>query len=307
MQNDPLIRQAVAAIDTGDIIILEALLAENPWLVTERLLNGEEGYFKDPYLLWYIAGNPVRQLKLADNIAEVAKLIIQAIPLSDLQEQIGYTLALVCSGRIPRESGMQLALIDLLVAAGADPESGFGPAAIHQEVEALEHLIKKGAKTTLPAAIGTGRVSEAKQLIAAAGKEELQQGLALAALYGNAEIITELINAGAEVNAFCPPGFHDHSMPLHQAVASRNLAAVKVLVEAGADLHTKDREYLGTPLGWAIHLEQFPEHAAQYAAISSWLRDYMSRDIAQDLFKAGLISAGQVEQAVPIISKKLGR
>ncbi|MRG47654.1 hypothetical protein GFS24_21200 [Chitinophaga sp. SYP-B3965] len=304
MQNDPIIRQAVAAIDAGDIIILEALLAENPWLVTERLLNGEEGYFKDPYLLWYIAGNPVRQPKLADNIVAVASLIIKAMKTP---EQVGYTLALVCSGRIPRESGKQLALIDLLVSAGANPGESYAPAAIHKEVEALEHLIKKSGKMTLLAAIGTGRLEEVKQLITAAGKEELQQGLALAAVYGNAEILTELIKAGADVNAFCPPGFHDHSMPLHQAVASRDLASVIVLVEAGADLHKKDSEYSGTPIGWAIHMEQFPEHAAEFAAISSWLRDYMSRDIAQDLFKAGLISAGQVEQAVPIISKKLGK
>jgi hypothetical protein len=81
-------------------------------------------------------------------------------------------------------------------------------------------------------------------------------------------------------------------------------------VEAGADLYIKDTLYLGTPIGWALHLEQIsetPEHAEQYKAISTWLREYMSREIAQDLFKAGLISAGQVEQAVPVIAIKLGK
>lgn len=310
MEKDPIVQQAVAAIDCGDTIILEALIAENPWLLTERLVNGEEGYFKDPYLLWYVAGNPVRQPKLADNILDVAALIIKALPQHNLKEQAGYTLALVCSGRVPRESGVQLALIDLLVAAGADPEGGFGTAAIHQEVEAVEHLIKKGAKINMLAAISTGRTAIAKEFIASANAEELQRGLALAALYGNTELLEALIKAGADVKAFCPPGFHQHSTPLHQAVAARHLAAVKILVEAGADLYIKDPTYLGTPIGWALHLEQIaetPEHAAQYKAISTWLREYMSREIAQDLFKAGLISAGQVEQAVPVIAIKLGK
>jgi peptide-methionine (S)-S-oxide reductase len=44
-----------------------------------------------------------------------------------------------------------------------------------------------------------------------------------------------------------------HSTPLHQAVSSGSLAAVQVLVEAGADLTTRDRIYDGTPLGWAEH------------------------------------------------------
>ncbi len=310
MEKDPIVQQAIAAIDSGDTIILEALIAENPWLLTERLVNGEEGYFKDPYLLWYVAGNPVRQDKLADNILDVTTLIIKALPPGNLKEQAGYTLALVCSGRVPRESGKQLALIDLLIAAGADPEGAFGPAAIHEEVEAVEQLIKNGAKINMLAAISTGRTAVAKEFITSANAEELQQGLALAALYGNTELLEALIKAGADVKAFCPPGFHQHATPLHQAVAARHLAAAKLLVAAGADLQLKDPTYLGTPLGWALHLElisETREHAEQYKAISTWLREYMSRDIAQDLFKAGLISAGQVEQAVPIINNKLGK
>jgi hypothetical protein len=77
MEKDPIVQQAIAAIDSGDTIILEALLAENPWLLKERLVNGEEGYFIDPYLLWYVAGNPVRQPRLADNISDVTRLIIK--------------------------------------------------------------------------------------------------------------------------------------------------------------------------------------------------------------------------------------
>ncbi|HKV08430.1 MAG TPA: ankyrin repeat domain-containing protein, partial [Thermoanaerobaculia bacterium] len=40
---------------------------------------------------------------------------------------------------------------------------------------------------------------------------------------------------------------------LHHAVSSGSLDAVKVLVEAGAELGTKDRAWNGTPLDWAEH------------------------------------------------------
>jgi peptide-methionine (S)-S-oxide reductase len=39
-------------------------------------------------------------------------------------------------------------------------------------------------------------------------------------------------------------------------VYSGSLDAVKVLVEAGADLETKDTIYEGTPLGWAEYGKQ---------------------------------------------------
>lgn len=316
MQNyqisDPLFREAVAAIDTGNVILLESLLAENPWLVKDRLLTEEEGYFKDPYLFWFIAGNPVRQPKLAANIIQVASTIIAALKrekVENIPDQLGYTLALVCSGRVPRESGVQLDLIDLLVAEGVQPEGGYGPAVAHRETAALEHLLKKGGQLTLIVAIATGRIAEAKAFIPSTSAEERQTALAVAAFYGNAEILAALIKTGVDISAFCPDGFHSHSTPLHQAIAADNLPAVKVLVEAGADLHIRDRAFLGTPIGWAIHLEQ-PDIDGKPGSISknisTYIRGIMARVLADDLQKAGLLAKEQIEQAVPIISKKLG-
>ncbi len=48
---DPLFREAVEAIDTGDINTLERLLNEHPQLVSQRLDVPKEGYFQHPYLL----------------------------------------------------------------------------------------------------------------------------------------------------------------------------------------------------------------------------------------------------------------
>src|SRR5262249_60252248 len=64
--------------------------------------------------------------------------------------------------------------------------------------------------------------------------------------------------------------------PLHHAVCSGELAAVQVLIEAGAKLDTKDTAWGGTPLGWAEHyVEQHAgdEREADYARIAAYLRE----------------------------------
>lgn len=311
MQNALLFNEAVSAIDTGNALLLETLLARNPWLLSERGSNGQEGYFKDPYLLWHIAGNPIRQPKLADNITAITSLIIEALKkekVGSMLSQINYTLALVCSGSVSRESGAQLTLIDLLIAAGADPTGADGPAAAHHENAALEQLLKNGLPLSLITAICTERTAEAHQLITTANAEELQKGLAVAALYGNAEMLAALIKAGADIQAYCPEGFHSHSTPLHQAIWACSITAVKVLVEAGANLHIRDRAFFGTPFGWAIHAEQTTEDKdkqVKYAAILYYMKEHIGKQIASDLQTAGLLAQEHVELAVPIISKKL--
>lgn len=47
---DPLFREAVSAIDVGDVNALERLLAAHPKLDSDRTDYGE-GYFRQPYLL----------------------------------------------------------------------------------------------------------------------------------------------------------------------------------------------------------------------------------------------------------------
>jgi peptide-methionine (S)-S-oxide reductase len=46
---DPLFRNAVEAIDSGDINLLQQLLDTNPQLVYSRLDAPTEGYFKHPF------------------------------------------------------------------------------------------------------------------------------------------------------------------------------------------------------------------------------------------------------------------
>ena len=65
--------------------------------------------------------NPIRTESLPPNILDIARLLLErgaAKSQSDLNE----TLALVSSGRVPREAGVQDALIEMLCAAGAQPD-----------------------------------------------------------------------------------------------------------------------------------------------------------------------------------------
>jgi peptide-methionine (S)-S-oxide reductase len=258
---EPLFSRAVAAIDSGNIAELENLITAHPGLVTSRLANAGDSayYFKDPYLLWFVADNPIRTGKLPGNIAEITHRLINAIKQESAetyQFQIDYTLGLVMSGRTARDCGVQLALMDLLMDAGAIPDDGT-EALANGNTTAAQHLLDRGGKLTLTAAVCLDRDDKIDQLAALASPEEKLIALTAAAFYGKSAMIKRLLSLGASPNGYPKPrsGFHSHATPLHQAVSSGSLEAVRLLVEAGATLGATDKAYGGTPLGWADYLQ----------------------------------------------------
>ena len=63
---------------------------------------------------------------------------------------------------------------------------------------------------------------------------------------------------------------------MHHAVWSGSLAAVKILVEAGAKLTTRDTAEKATPLGWAEYATTLPAARTagkQYREIAAYLRE----------------------------------
>jgi len=141
---DALFLEAVAAIDNGNLNALKELLSKHPHLATTRLSYPTDGYFKTPYLLWHVADNPIRIDRLPANIVEVTRFLVQVIKqqaAANTQEQLDYTLGLVATGRIPKECGVQIEMIDLLIDAGAKPGDGLGAFA-HGNIEAAKHLIE---------------------------------------------------------------------------------------------------------------------------------------------------------------------
>ena len=263
---DSLFRDAVSAIDAGDLAALQGLLNAHPELLRERLGspghwlrqkvgNALEGYFRQPYLLWFVAENPIRNETLPTNIAQLAGVIIDAAKLENvtsLQEQLDYTLALVVTGRVARACGVQHALIDVLMDAGAVPGNGNGALGA-RNLEAIEHFISRGTPLTLASALCLERFDDAASLTPGATNDQRQTALVAAALNGKPAAIRKLLALGVDVNARST-AIHKHGTPLHHAVDSGSVEAVTVLVEGGASLDARDRVYDGTPLDWAEYL-----------------------------------------------------
>ena len=84
-----LFQEAVAMIGSGDVPALERLLTDHPELATERLtapgpwlqdkIGGAlDGFFKDPYLLWFVSEDVPVLGRLPENIADVARAILRS-------------------------------------------------------------------------------------------------------------------------------------------------------------------------------------------------------------------------------------
>lgn len=246
---DPVLRQAVKAMDAGDLPTLKALLAAHPDLSTRRAAFEDIPYFRSPALLAFVAENPTRHERLPGNIVEIALTIIEA---GTAQVDIDMTLALTASGRVAREAGVQIALIELLVTHGADMGAAMNGALAHGEFEAAEALLRQGAPRTLPAAAALG-FEDAEALLAGATAEDRHLALAFAAQFGRTAILKRLLEAGEDPNRFNPPGAHAHSTPLHQAALAGHAEAVRVLLEHGARRDLRDALWNGTPGDWARH------------------------------------------------------
>jgi peptide-methionine (S)-S-oxide reductase len=264
MSIDKFFQQAVALIGAGDVPALDRLLTEHPQLARERLatpgpwlrekIGGAlDGFFKDPYLLWFVAEDAPVYGVLPKNIAEVARTILRMAQGSPgLQDQLDSTLRLVCWSGIAKQSGVQIELIDTLLDAGASPDGGPNKALVNCHVAAAEHLVARGAELTLASAVCLGRWDDARRLASSANQAKMQFALVLAALNGKAEAVKWLIEAGANVNR-PSADLYSHGTPLHHAVCSGSLATVQALVEAGADPTRPDTAWNGTALGWAEH------------------------------------------------------
>jgi hypothetical protein len=266
VSDDELFQVAVGAIDAGDVGALEALLEEHPHLTTARLDNpgpwlreqigdAAEGFFARPYLLWFVAEDPVRNGRLPANIAEIARAIIDAARRTGtdkLQEQLDYALSLVAWSWIAAQNGVQIPLIDVLVDAGAVTKGVPENALVNGHAKAAQHLIERGAPLTLATAVIFGRWQDAATIIENASDRDRRFALVLSALNGKADAVRWLIEQGVDVNA-PSEDLYAHGTPLHHAVCSADPDTVRALVEGGADVSRVDTAWSATPLGWAEH------------------------------------------------------
>src|SRR5262249_47881157 len=194
MNIDQLFQQAVALIGTGDVPALERLLSDHPELARQRLTapgpwlrdkvgGALDGFFKDPYLLWFVAEDAPVHGRLPKNITDVTRTILRVAQGSPgLQEQLDSALRLVCWSGVAHRCGVQVELLDTLLEAGASSGGGPDNALVNGHVAAAEHLVGRGAPLTLASAVCLGRWDDARRLAPAAGGAETQFALVLAAL-----------------------------------------------------------------------------------------------------------------------------
>jgi ankyrin repeat protein len=274
--------QAVEAVIGGDVDTLRRLVAEDPDLVRAR--STRACCFDPPVhratLLHYLAANGVETYhqKSPPNAVEVARVLLDAgADPNALQDSYGgqnTTMSMLVSSTPPREAGVQVPLVEVLIDYGATiGPSGRGAwtspletALVFGMHDAARALVRRGAAIeTLAAAAGLGRLDDVRQMLPRADAPDRHRALALAAQSGHADIVGALIDAGEDPNRFNPPGTHSHAQPLHQAVAAGHLEVVKLLIARGAKLDTKDTTFKSTPLGWAEYCGQ-PEIASYLRA-----------------------------------------
>jgi peptide-methionine (S)-S-oxide reductase len=147
-------------------------------------------------------------------------------------------------------------------------------------IEIARALLNAGARIessqlTLAVAFCLGRMDDAARLAREASAEERHVALEAAAMNGVTQALGTLIDLGVDVSAYNTQVQY-HATPLHNAVCSGSLEAVRMLVEAGARVDLKDAAYQATPLTWAEYYLREAKSggsAKQYGAIVDYLRE----------------------------------
>jgi peptide-methionine (S)-S-oxide reductase len=198
---------------------------------------------------------PVLSDRLPANIVDVIAAIVAAVrrdaPAS-LQEQLDSTLPLVCWSGVAARCGVQLAMIDALIDAGAAPAENAHNALVNGHIAAAERLVARGGHLTLATALCLGRLDEVPRLAAAASARERQF-----AFVSPRSMAVPMRSPGWRATGFRSTG-EPGSLRARDTVASRDapecFETVKALDETGADVTRPDSAWNGTPLGWASYV-----------------------------------------------------
>lgn len=254
---------AADAIISGDSATLDKLLGEDSSLARGRSTREHRST-----LLHYVSANGVEDFrqKTPKNIVEITKLLLNAgadvNAESDAYGGRSTTLGLAATSCHPEEAGVQLPLMDLLIAHGATIDGPDGGSAVNGCLhngrgEAAEYLANRGARLDLEAAAGVGRLDVVRSffnddgsLKPTATEKQRTDGFAWACEFGRSSVVEFLLRTGIDVNAKLP---HDRQTGLHWAAYAGHADTVRLLLAHGAAVDSRDDSYDGTPLGWALY------------------------------------------------------
>jgi hypothetical protein len=253
---------AADAIVEGDAARLARLLADHPDLARARSTREHRST-----LLHYVSANGIEDYrqKTPPNIVAIATLLLDAgadpNAESDAYGGRSTTLGLTATSCHPEAAGVQLPLMDLLIARGAaldGPDThnvvnsclhnGRGPAA--------QALAARGSRLDLEGAAGVGRLDVVQSFFREDGtlkppatQKQLQDGFAWACEFGRTAVVEFLLER-VPIDLKVP---HDGQTGLHWAAYGGHADTVRLLLDRGAPVNARDESYDGTPLEWALY------------------------------------------------------
>ena len=181
------------------------------------------------------------------------------------------TIGLLLTSKQASEAGVALALIDLLVRAGArfDVESAdvLSAPLLNLAPETARALVDRGAPMELrhAAALGEHDGAVAECSATRVAQSALDDALIFASIRDQREAAAMLLERGARGDVLLAPGGQSPRTALHEA-ANRGFAElVEMLFESGASAAVLDARWGGTAAGWA-EAGGFPELASRLRA-----------------------------------------
>ena len=266
-----LFRNAVEALDTGDVATLDELLTKHKFLLTYQCHVGEwytEGYFAGANLLNHIAGNPIR-VPLPANIVEVTRLLLKHGAKDEVSDP-RRTIGLLLSSRQASEAAIALKLIDLIAEQNSVVIDFQSPDILelpleNDSLQTAEELVKRGADMDIHHAAGLGRLDRVIELAPTVDAHNLELALNWACKHDQTEVLKYLLSLGVDIHGGCKSG----QGGLHLAAHTGKLSTVKLLLGYQVDLEVKN-VYGGTPLGqaiWSAINEPQPDHLAIIEAL----------------------------------------
>ncbi len=231
---------AAEAVVRGDEAALQQLLRQHP-----ELIRAQSPREHRATLLHYVSANGVEGYRQQSppNAVRIAELLL-AVGADVEAEADVYgggctTLGLVATSTPPRQAGVQMPLLQLLLDHGARIEHPNLAGNDHSAVlaclangcpEAAAYLAERGARLDIVAAAGIGRLDVVEELFDETEAAERAGALRYACGYGQLGVARFLLDRGVEPDAHSGDG----ETALFYAVLGGHLAVVRLLLERGA-------------------------------------------------------------------------